>query len=165
MLDEARYQTLKERMQAVKGLYLSRHYTQCAKHGEQLLGQVKSAVSSRALQLVCTRTDTDETRSTPSTWLISTSIRHCHTTLSLGKLRSRTVIMSLASQKSTTWPPSPHSQPPDPWTTTTPSPPQHPAPLMKKPYGDCAARLTLVLPTLQRLVPHHTRPCMTTQTQ
>ncbi|KAL6704750.1 hypothetical protein ACN47E_007671 [Coniothyrium glycines] len=44
MIMEARYQELREKMQVIKDLYKSRHYTQCAKYGERLLGEVQSEI-------------------------------------------------------------------------------------------------------------------------
>lgn len=40
MLAKARHDEIKEKMQALKDLYTSRHYTQCAKFGERLLSEV-----------------------------------------------------------------------------------------------------------------------------
>lgn len=45
MAGQARNCEMKHRMQALKDLYLSRHYTRCAKSGERLLGEVDSSVS------------------------------------------------------------------------------------------------------------------------
>ncbi|KAF3046478.1 hypothetical protein E8E12_010011 [Didymella heteroderae] len=39
-MDEARYRELKEKMAALKSLYASRHYSQCAKFGELLLSEI-----------------------------------------------------------------------------------------------------------------------------
>ncbi|KAF9699430.1 hypothetical protein EKO04_002267 [Ascochyta lentis] len=40
MMDQARYRELKEKMTALKSLYASRHYSQCAKFGELLLSEM-----------------------------------------------------------------------------------------------------------------------------
>ncbi|USP77013.1 uncharacterized protein yc1106_04287 [Curvularia clavata] len=40
MLMQPKHVQLKQQMQALKSLYLSRHYTQCARSGERLLGEV-----------------------------------------------------------------------------------------------------------------------------
>ncbi|KZM27226.1 uncharacterized protein EKO05_0002270 [Ascochyta rabiei] len=39
-MDEARYRELKEKLAALKSLYASRHYSQCAKFGELLLSEM-----------------------------------------------------------------------------------------------------------------------------
>ena len=44
-MDEARYRELREKMAAVKSLYGSRHYSQCAKLGELLLSEMHDQVS------------------------------------------------------------------------------------------------------------------------
>ncbi|KAF2025225.1 hypothetical protein EK21DRAFT_76931 [Setomelanomma holmii] len=41
MLIEARWDEWRQKMQAVKEMYMSRHYTQCIKFGERLLAEVK----------------------------------------------------------------------------------------------------------------------------
>ena len=45
-MDEARYHELKEKMAALKSLYASRHYSQCAKFGELLLSERHDQVSA-----------------------------------------------------------------------------------------------------------------------
>jgi hypothetical protein len=45
-MNEARYRELKEKLAAVKSLYASRHYSQCAKFGELLLSEVHDQVSA-----------------------------------------------------------------------------------------------------------------------
>lgn len=35
----SRYQDLRVKMQAIKDMYNSRHYAQCAKYGEQMLAE------------------------------------------------------------------------------------------------------------------------------
>jgi hypothetical protein len=44
MLAQATHDTLKEKMQVLKDLYSSRHYTQCAKFGERLLDEANDEV-------------------------------------------------------------------------------------------------------------------------
>lgn len=45
-MDELRYRALKEKMAALKSLYASRHYSQCAKFGELLLSEIHDQVST-----------------------------------------------------------------------------------------------------------------------
>ncbi|KAH7076421.1 hypothetical protein BKA63DRAFT_532596 [Paraphoma chrysanthemicola] len=44
MLIQARWDELRQKMQVIKDLYMSRHYTQCAKYGERLLAEVKAEI-------------------------------------------------------------------------------------------------------------------------
>ncbi|KAF1840419.1 uncharacterized protein K460DRAFT_323047 [Cucurbitaria berberidis CBS 394.84] len=44
MIIEARYNEMKEKMQVIKDLYLSRHYTQCAMFSERLLSEVHDEI-------------------------------------------------------------------------------------------------------------------------
>lgn len=45
-MNESRYRELKEKMAALKSLYASRHYSQCAKLGELLLGEMHDQVGA-----------------------------------------------------------------------------------------------------------------------
>lgn len=45
-MNESRYRELKEKMAALKSLYASRHYSQCAKFGELLLSERHDQVSA-----------------------------------------------------------------------------------------------------------------------
>jgi hypothetical protein len=65
-MDEARYREMRERMAAVKSLYTSRHYSQCAKLGELLLSEMHDQVSiaiTHTKQTILT-----PSRHTRSTW-------------------------------------------------------------------------------------------------
>src|SRR5690242_369816 len=44
-MNEARYRELREKMAALKSLYASRHYSQCAKFGELLLSEIHDQVN------------------------------------------------------------------------------------------------------------------------
>ncbi|KAH8725290.1 hypothetical protein GQ44DRAFT_759664 [Phaeosphaeriaceae sp. PMI808] len=44
MLVQARWDEMREKMQVVKNAYTSRHYTQCAKYGEQLLAEMRGEI-------------------------------------------------------------------------------------------------------------------------
>jgi hypothetical protein len=44
MLAQATHDASKEKMQVLKELYTSRHYTQCAKFGERLLDEANNEV-------------------------------------------------------------------------------------------------------------------------
>lgn len=48
MVNEARHYELKEKMTALKSLYASRHYSQCAKFGELLLSEIHDQVGATA---------------------------------------------------------------------------------------------------------------------
>jgi hypothetical protein len=50
-MNESRYRELKEKMAALKSLYASRHYSQCAKFGELLLSEIHDQVG--ALSRTC----------------------------------------------------------------------------------------------------------------
>jgi hypothetical protein len=43
---QPRWAELRAKMQVIKDAYASRHYTQCAKYGEQMLAQLKGEVRS-----------------------------------------------------------------------------------------------------------------------
>lgn len=70
-MDEARYRELREKMAAVKSLYASRHYSQCAKLGELLLSEMHDQVNMP--QPHTKHTILTPTRRTRSTWHTSTS--------------------------------------------------------------------------------------------
>ena len=64
-MDEARYREMVERMAAVKSLYTSRHYSQCAKLGELLLSEMHDQVNMQQPHTEYTiLTPTRRTRST-----------------------------------------------------------------------------------------------------
>lgn len=46
MITEARYNEMKEKMQVIKDLYRSRHYTQCTQFSERLLREAHVEVSA-----------------------------------------------------------------------------------------------------------------------
>jgi len=83
MLAQAGTYMLKAKMQALKDLYASRHYTQCASFGERLLGDIndkvcKSNTTPRTLQklkvakasAIHEKQELTNNRSIPSTPLI-----------------------------------------------------------------------------------------------
>jgi hypothetical protein len=49
MFAQARYDERKENMLSVKNLYVSRHYTQCAKLGERLLSEADNEVRRKVI--------------------------------------------------------------------------------------------------------------------
>jgi hypothetical protein len=49
-------------MQALKDLYLNRHYTQCAKFGERLLGEVDTDVSRHTRCALLDHTKGDDSK-------------------------------------------------------------------------------------------------------
>jgi hypothetical protein len=46
MLIQARWDEMRAKMHTVKDVYVSRHYTQCAKDGERMLAEVQGEVSA-----------------------------------------------------------------------------------------------------------------------
>lgn len=65
-MDEARYRELKEKMAALKSLYASRHYSQCAKFGELLLSEIHDQVRIASAHATA-RIEPDMLRHIPST--------------------------------------------------------------------------------------------------
>jgi len=55
-MNESTYRELKEKMAALKSLYASRHYSQCAKFGELLLNEIHDQVGAISNSLVQTCT-------------------------------------------------------------------------------------------------------------
>lgn len=45
MLTQARYAAWREKMQAVKSLYVNRQYVQCTRYGERMLEEIREEVS------------------------------------------------------------------------------------------------------------------------
>lgn len=117
---EPKHAELRQKMQALKNLYISRHYTQCAKFGERLLADVDSTVSETFIFLPYLAAATPRRglikhqltadRPIPCTVHTSISTLRCPTTFWPGKPRSRTATASSLLPKSITVLPLPCSR-------------------------------------------------------
>lgn len=89
MVGQTKNREMKQKMQALKDLYFSRHYTRCARSGERLLGEVDSSVSKHthcAFPLDHNKWLTID-RCIRFTWHILTFTPRYHTTLWRGRLQ------------------------------------------------------------------------------
>lgn len=88
MVGQTKNCEMKQKMQVLKDLYLSRHYTRCAKSGERLLGEVDSSVSKHtrcAFPIDHNKKGLTIGRCTRFTWHILTFTLRYHTTLWRGR--------------------------------------------------------------------------------
>ncbi|KAJ4989209.1 hypothetical protein SVAN01_05288 [Stagonosporopsis vannaccii] len=113
-MNEARYRELREKMAALKSLYASRHYSQCAKFGELLLSEIHD--QTHPLHLAHLNFYTALSHDTLAR---EATLKNRWKELSLAELHYNTAILALATLQSAT--------PCDPWspnssTSALPSP-------------------------------------------
>ncbi|KAF2626911.1 hypothetical protein BU25DRAFT_369381 [Macroventuria anomochaeta] len=96
-MDEARYRELKEKMAALKSLYASRHYSQCAKFGELLLSEIHD--QTHPLHLAHLNFYTALSHDTLAR---EATLKNRWKELSLAELHYNTAILALSSLQSPT---------------------------------------------------------------
>ncbi|KAF1360467.1 hypothetical protein EJ07DRAFT_115346 [Lizonia empirigonia] len=115
MVNEARHYELKERMTALKSLYASRYYSQCAKFGELLLSEIHD--QTHPLHLAHLNFYTALSHDTLAR---EATLKNRWKGLSLAELHYNAALLALSSFQSTTqcdpWSPSSTSDLPSPYS-------------------------------------------------